>query len=86
MIIIVKSKLRSISLNNNIFTKETQQHMDQNGLLQPPIFIDVFVLDLFDLMKEYWTSTDPYPGDPYDHNLFRQYYSDHHPIVFRINY
>lgn len=47
---------------------------------------DLVVLDLIDMMEEYWTSSEPYPGDPYDHNLFKQYYSDHHPIVFRINY
>ena len=47
---------------------------------------DVVVLELIDLMEEYWISTDPYPGDPNDHNLFKQYYSDHYPIMFRINY
>lgn len=57
---------------------ETSEEIDEN--------FDVVVLDLVDLMKEFWTSNDPYPGDPYDHNLFKQYYSDHHPIVFRINY
>ena len=30
--------------------------------------------------------TGVYPGDPYDHNLFRQYYSDHHPVIFRMEY
>jgi|GEM_PF-4377532 len=30
-------------------------------------------------------SFKPYPGDPYVHNSFRQAYSDHNPIVFRIN-
>jgi len=35
-------------------------------------------------MKTFWeeSSTDPYPGDPYNHNGFRKYYSDHHPVVF----
>ena len=45
---------------------------------------DIVVLGLIDLMKEFWTSTEPYAGDPYDHNLFKQYYSDQHPIVFRV--
>ena len=27
---------------------------------------------------------EPYPGDPYVHNTFKQYYSDHHPVVFRL--
>lgn len=56
----------------------TSEEIDEN--------FDIVVLDLIDLMEEYWISTDPYPGDPYNHNLFKQYYSDHHPIVFRINY
>ena len=47
---------------------------------------DVVVLDLVDMMEEHWKGNDPYPGDPYDHNLFKQYYSDHNPIVFRITY
>ena len=45
---------------------------------------DLVVLDLIDLMKPFWTSSEPYPGEPYDHNIFRQYYSDHHPVVFKM--
>jgi hypothetical protein len=46
---------------------------------------DLVVIDLIEAMHSLWT--DPaasYPGDPYDHNLFSQCYSDHHPVVFRI--
>ena len=45
---------------------------------------DLIVIDLVDVMRPFWTSTEPYPGDPYDHNLFKQYYSDHHPVVFKM--
>lgn len=45
---------------------------------------DLVVIDLVAAMRPYWQSTDPYPGDPYDHNLFKQYYSDHHPVAFRL--
>lgn len=45
---------------------------------------DLQVVNLIEAMKDYWTSEEPYPGDPYDHNLFKQYYSDHHPVVFKI--
>ena len=45
---------------------------------------DLAVVDLIEAMRNSWTSSDPYPGDPYDHNLFRQYYSDHHPVVFKM--
>ena len=42
------------------------------------------VIDLIAAMRPMWR--DPsrsYPGDPYDHDAFRQYYSDHQPIAFR---
>ncbi|MBM4162121.1 MAG: hypothetical protein FJ217_13620 [Ignavibacteria bacterium] len=45
---------------------------------------DVHVVDLIDAMRSSWTSNEPYPGDPYDHERFRQYYSDHHPILFKM--
>jgi len=45
---------------------------------------DLTVVNLIDVMQPYWLSSDAYPGDPYDHNLFKQYYSDHFPVVFRI--
>jgi len=45
------------------------------------------VIDLMQAMQPYWT--DPattYPGQPYDGNLFPQYYSDHHPVSFGLKY
>lgn len=45
---------------------------------------DLEVVDLIESMRDKWEGDDPYPGDPYDHNLFKQYYSDHHPIVFKM--
>lgn len=45
------------------------------------------VINLINSMKPYWTSISPYPGN-YNfkgaHDLFRQYYSDHHPVVFQM--
>ena len=43
-----------------------------------------WVIDLIEEMRSVWDSADPYPGDPYIHNTFRQVYSDHHPIAFRL--
>lgn len=43
------------------------------------------IVDLVSTMKTFWHHPEHYPGDPYDHNRFSQYYSDHHPIVFRID-
>ena len=46
---------------------------------------DMQVIDLVDAMEPHWTSTEPFPGRPYNHNEFRKYYSDHDPVVFRLN-
>jgi len=46
---------------------------------------DFQVVDLIEAMRGWWDSSiGSYPGDPYDHNRFRRYYSDHHPVVFRM--
>jgi hypothetical protein len=45
---------------------------------------DFHVINLVNEMKSKWTSSGPCPGDPYVHNEFRQYYSDHDPVVFRL--
>jgi endonuclease/exonuclease/phosphatase family metal-dependent hydrolase len=42
------------------------------------------VINLIDAMRASWTGLGAYPGDPYVHDEFRQRYSDHHPVVFRI--
>lgn len=43
------------------------------------------VVDLVKAMKPKWTGSGAYPGDPYKHDIFRQYYSDHHPVVFKMS-
>jgi len=48
------------------------------------VAFDLIVINLIEAMRPKWTSSDSYPGDPYDHNLFKQYYSDHHPVEFRM--
>ena len=46
---------------------------------------DLRVFDLVTEMEPFWTYTGvAYPGDPYNHNQFRQYYSDHNPVVFKM--
>jgi len=42
------------------------------------------VINLIEEMRRHWTSSAPYPGDPYQPNVFRYFYSDHNPVVFRI--
>jgi endonuclease/exonuclease/phosphatase family metal-dependent hydrolase len=45
---------------------------------------DMHVVNLLDEFRDNWTSTEPYPGQPYNHNEFRKFYSDHHPVDFRL--
>lgn len=42
------------------------------------------VVNLIEHMRPRWRGKGEFPGDPYDHNTFRQVYSDHHPVVFRL--
>lgn len=45
---------------------------------------DMHVVNLLEELRDNWTSSEPYPGQPYDHNEFRKFYSDHHPVDFRL--
>jgi len=45
---------------------------------------DMVVIDLVEAMRPFWDLDTPYPGDPYDHNEFRKYFSDHHPVKFKM--
>ena len=86
-----------LSLNDECRVTITNQPPEEKGLpydhaMYNPNFsereidtaYDFKVIDLIEAMRSAWTSSEPYPGEPYDHNLFRQYYSDHHPVVFRM--
>lgn len=43
------------------------------------------VINLIEAMAPVWSDADgAYPGDPYDHNRFRTFFSDHHPVAFRL--
>lgn len=42
------------------------------------------VINLVEAMRPTWPGPGAYPGDPYVHNAFRFHYSDHNPVVFRI--
>ena len=43
------------------------------------------VVDLIEQMRDDWDMAQgDYPGEPYKHNLFRKFYSDHHPVVFQL--
>lgn len=73
--------------NTNLNSPKPYDHVMYNTTFTTEIDseFDIEVINLIEAMEDSWTSTeDEYPGDPYDHNQFRQYYSDHHPVVFRI--
>jgi hypothetical protein len=47
---------------------------------------DFEVINLVEIMEDLWDSSESYPGDPYHHDRFRAFYSDHHPVVVHMNY
>lgn len=75
----------SYSTNTNTFTPRPYDHV----LYRPNITRSAGknnnfeVIHLVQEMKKYWTLPVDYPGEPYNHNIFRVYYSDHDPIAFR---
>jgi len=42
------------------------------------------VVDLVQELEAGWTGIDAYPGKPYVHGTFIQYYSDHNPVHFML--
>ena len=81
-----------MSLNDECRPTNTKGDKPYDHVMFRPAFtgeidvgFDMMVVDLVEVMRPFWTDAAPYPGDPYDHNEFRQHYSDHHPVVFRIN-
>jgi len=83
-----------ISLNSQCLPTNTNpngpkpyDHIMYNPTCTPEINVGSFqVIDLIQAVKPYWLSGNgAFPGDPYDHNEFRQHYSDHHPVVFTMH-
>lgn len=80
-----------VSLNDECRSTNTQDNKPYDHVMFNPRFtteidqgFDMVVVNLVKTMKKFWAASGPYPGDPYDHNRFRQHYSDHHPVVFRM--
>ncbi len=72
---------------NTSATPQPYDHVMYNPEFTTEIdsLFDMQVIDLIEAMHGYWNPEDGvYPGDPYIHNVFRQYYSDHHPVEFRM--
>jgi exonuclease III len=60
---------------DHVMYRPAYSHEVQDGLV---------IVKLVEEMKAFWTASEPYPGNPYEHNAFRVLYSDHNPIVFQI--
>jgi endonuclease/exonuclease/phosphatase family metal-dependent hydrolase len=73
--------------NTNIRGPKPYDHVMFNSTFTGEIDLayDMTVVDLVNEMRDDWTLAAPYPGEPYNHNEFRKFYSDHHPVVFRLN-
>lgn len=74
--------------NTNVNGPKPYDHVMYNTTFTTEIDkeFDFQIVDLIEEMRSPWAgnSTDPYPGEPYNHNQFRRFYSDHHPVVFQI--
>ena len=77
-----------VQTNTKIDKPRPYDHVMYNAIYTTEIDTDFNfkVINLINTMKIYWeqSQTGIYPGDPYNHNLFKQYYSDHNPIVFKM--
>jgi hypothetical protein len=73
--------------NTNINNPKPYDHV----FLVPAHTIEVSVQNNFKVLNlitqalPMWDPELPYPGEPYNHNLFRLYFSDHHPVSFISN-
>lgn len=74
--------------NTNIRNPKPYDHVFLLPQMNPEVQLlnNFKVTSLIEVMRKFWTDlTREYPGDPYRHDLFRFYYSDHHPVSFEIN-
>jgi len=69
---------------NTAKRKKPYDHVMYRPAYSPEVQDGLVIVKLVEEMKAFWTASEPYPGDPYDHNAFRVLYSDHNPIVFQI--
>ncbi|HRK06612.1 MAG TPA: endonuclease/exonuclease/phosphatase family protein [Pseudobdellovibrionaceae bacterium] len=70
--------------NTNVAGPKPYDHVMVNPRFTPevPVVGNFTVLNLIELMRPFWKLPTAFPGEPYIHNIFRMYYSDHHPVRF----
>tara|TARA_R110002012_G_scaffold137042_3_gene291531 strand:- start:62609 stop:63298 length:690 start_codon:yes stop_codon:yes gene_type:complete len=72
--------------NTNLNGPKPYDHVLYRPANSSEILPKFSVINLIKAAEPFWdTSRGAFPGNPYDHNTFRQYYSDHHPVVFEIS-
>ena len=83
----VSLNIECVPTNTNINGKKPYDHIFYNTSYTKEVDKNagMTVVNLIERCKPYWKNDKPYPGNPYNHNEFRKYYSDHHPVVFNIN-
>jgi len=83
-----------VSLNDECYSTNTNPKSPKpyDHIMYNPVYTTeiesqtgILVINLVKVVRPYWTSKKRFPGDPYVHNKFRQYYSDHDPVVFKMN-
>ena len=72
--------------NTNVNGPKPYDHVMVNPAFttEADFVFDLQVINLIEVMRGAWALPEPYAGDPYVHNEFKQYYSDHHSVVFRL--
>ena len=83
-----------VSINNQFLPTNTQLDESYDHVMmnlyhtsEVDLQFGFLVLDLRKALAPAWEAlypTEPYPGDPYDHNTFRMRFSDHNPVVFKL--
>jgi len=85
-----------VSLNSNCVPTNTNVNGPKpyDHVMYRPAYtqfdIDSFyqfkVTNLIEWMRNHWdvSTMGDYPGNPYVHNEFRKFYSDHHPVSFQM--
>jgi len=80
----LNDECRPTNTNSNSAAPYDHVMYNPNVTVEVDQAFDIEVIDLISKMKPLWTEPDPYPGEPYNHNQFKQYYSDHNPVVFQM--
>lgn len=72
--------------NTNVNAPKPYDHVMYNltSTTEIDTGFDMQVIDLVKAMKSQWKATEQFPGEPYNHDEFRAYFSDHDPVIFRL--